>query len=99
MRPKAPRRRLSYSMAALEACINELRYAGRWLVLALDAVIKGSTHVDQFTTVDDAFSFARLCCMQAKHDAIDALVIFLHERVDDLEARYTHRIIYTYVKE
>jgi hypothetical protein len=73
----------------LEACINELRYAGRWIDLALKAINEGRERVDRFTTVEDALSYARLCCMQAKHDAVDALVLFFHERVDDLEERYT----------
>lgn len=81
----------------LEACINELRYAGRWIVLALKAIINSESHVDRFTTVEDALAFARLCCMQAKHDAVDALVIFFHERVDDIEERYTRRVIHIYI--
>ena len=81
----------------VEPSINELRYAGRWLILAMEGVIKGAETIDRYTTVDDAFSYARLCCMQAKHDAIDAIVIFLHERVDGIEERYTHRIVSMFV--
>ncbi|HVO02722.1 MAG TPA: hypothetical protein VMT54_11005 [Candidatus Cybelea sp.] len=41
----------------------------------------------------------RLCCMQAKHDAIDSIVMHLHEKVDQITERYTPRIIAMYVKD
>jgi hypothetical protein len=83
----------------LEASINELRYAGRWLVLALDAIITGKERIDDATTIDDAFTHSRLCCMQAKHDAIDALIAFLHARIDGIEDRHTHRIVAMFIHD
>jgi hypothetical protein len=81
----------------LEPCINELRYAGRWIILALSAIFAGKDRIDQFTTIDDAFAFAKLCCMQAKHDAVDSIVVFLHERIDDIAERYGHRIVAMFI--
>jgi len=79
--------------------INELRYAGRWMVLALTAILKNEKQIDRLTTVDNVLSYALLCCMQAKHDAIDSIVLFLHEKIDELNARYTAYVIGLYVQD
>jgi len=85
--------------ALIQPSINELRYAGRWLVLALDAILKNKNQIDRLTTVESAISYASLCCMQAKHDAIDSVVLYMHEKIDQLNDRYTTHTIAMYVKD
>jgi hypothetical protein len=87
------------STALIRPSINELRYAGRWMVLALGAVLKDEKKIDKLTTVENALSYALLCCMQAKHDAIDSIVLFLHEKIDELNARYSSFVIARYVQD
>lgn len=79
--------------------INELRYAGRWAVLAIESIIQGNDRIDELTTVMDALGYACLCCNQAKHDAIDSIVLNLHSKIDQIGERYTPRIISMYVKD
>ena len=83
----------------IQPSINELRYAGRWIVLALGAIIKNEEKIDRLTTVQSALSYASLCCMQAKHDAIDSVVLYMHEKIDELNGRYTSHTIAMYVKD
>jgi hypothetical protein len=84
---------------AVMPSINELRYAGRWLVLALDAITDGRTQIDKLTTVDDALSYAALCCMQAKHDAVDHIVILVHKRIESISEKYSQRIVKMYMND
>jgi len=37
--------------------------------------------------------------MQAKHDAIDSVVLYMHEKIDQLNDRYTTHTIAMYVKD
>jgi len=85
--------------ALIRPSTNELRYAGRWIILALDAIIKGETQIDRHTTVQNALAYACLCCLQAKHDAIDSIVLFLHEKIDALNEQYGSRTIALYVQD
>ena len=78
--------------------INELRYAGRWIILVLKAVNAGEETVDESSTLEDGLSYAKLCCMQAKHDAIDSIVIFCHGKIHLVSDRYGHRVMSMFVK-
>jgi hypothetical protein len=83
---------------AILASVNELRYAGRWIVLALDAIVKGTDRIDDLTTLDDVITFARLCCIQAKHDAIDSIILYLNSKVELVSETYGVRIISMFVE-
>lgn len=85
--------------ALIRPSINELRYAGRWMVLALGAILADKSRIDKLTTVDNAVSYAILCCMQAKHDAIDSIVLLLHEKIDALNERYSSFVIAQFVQD
>lgn len=87
------------SVALIRPSINELRYAGRWMVSALNAILKDQKQIDKLTTVDNALSYAILCCLQAKHDAIDSIILYLHEKIDDLNEHYSSHTISLYVQD
>jgi hypothetical protein len=82
---------------AVLASINELRYAGRWMVLVLDAITHGRDRIDDSTTLEDAITHVRLCCIQAKHDAIDSIVLYLHAKIELVSETYSIRIIAMFV--
>lgn len=81
-----------------EPAVNELRYAGRWLILAFDSMLKGKDRIDALTSVVDALGYAALCCAQAKHDAIDSMVLFLHEKIDLISEKYTEKVLSIFIK-
>lgn len=85
--------------ALVQPSINELRYAGRWIMLAQGTILKDKTQIDKITTVEQALSYAALCCMQAKHDAVDSIVLYLHEKIDKLNERYGAHTIALYVND
>lgn len=64
--------------------INELRYAGRRLVDAINLTNTddGSDSTDESvrTFVNEVEQF----CLRAEHDAIDASILFVHQRVEQL---------------
>src|SRR6185312_2846566 len=82
---------------AVAPSINELRYAGRWMILALQAHYQQKDRIDNLTGVQDALSYARLCCLQSKHDAIDSVIIFLHAKIEEINNLYPTKTISVYI--
>ncbi len=64
--------------------INEMRYAGRRIVDAVNS-LSGSHH-DDGVDADTFLRDARLRCICAQHDALDASITFVHLHVRHLES-------------
>lgn len=79
--------------------IKELRYAGRWLIDVLGITIplvEDNLTPEQRATLDRALFETEQNCVRAKNDAVDASVLFLHRRLEQMVTEFGVPIVYSY---
>ncbi|WP_193188388.1 hypothetical protein [Nisaea sediminum] len=68
--------------------INELRYAGRRAIDIMALLSKENEAEPNSEKVDQYFVDAELACIRAKHDIVDALVLYGLSRIQSLNEKY-----------
>ena len=76
--------------------INELRYAGRRLVDVVQIVTSPEVTPEQQEDVQHILFEIEQLCIRAKHDVVDALVLFIHQRLELMIAEFGVPIVYAY---
>lgn len=77
------------------ASINELRYAGRRLVDAINIAFKDSELTEaELQEIDRYIGEVRLNCLRAQHDAIDAAALFINKHIELMVEQFGYARVY-----
>lgn len=82
--------------------IKELRYAGRWLVDVLGVLlplVEDKLSEEQRSALSKALFEAEQNCVRAKNDAVDASVLFLHRRLEQMVQEFGVPIVFSYFSD
>src|SRR5690349_8721568 len=82
--------------------IKELRYAGRWLADVLGVIIpmvENNLTDLQRKYLDKALFETQQNCVRAKNDAVDASILFLHKRLEQIVNEFGVPIVYSYFSD
>jgi hypothetical protein len=79
--------------------IKELRYAGRWLADIIGVLLP---HVEDKLTEEQRSRLGKALfeteqnCVRAKNDAVDAALLFIHRRLEQMVDEFGVNIVYSY---
>jgi len=75
---------------AIIPSINELRYAGRNIIDALNILVNKSDQPwqDVFPEFKSFIIEAQVCCRKAEHDIVDAMVFYLHGKMKNMREEF-----------
>ena len=79
--------------------IKELRYAGRWLADVLGIIIplvEDKLTAKQRSDLAKALFETEQNCVRARNDAVDASILFLHRRLEQLVSEFGVPVVYSY---
>ena len=76
--------------------ISELRYAGRRLIDALHISWKDNPTEEDTQRFDGYIAEIENNCLRAEHDVVDAVVLFIHRRIDQIISEFGLPIVNEY---